>query len=363
MENKGVIYILTNPSFPQYVKIGYADDVNKRLQQLNRSECTPFAFRIYATFEVDQRLDDLKLHKMIDQINPNLRSIDEVDGKKRVREFYAMSPEAAYAIFETIAELGGRRERLHLYDPTAEERQNEDLAQEIQEEHIERLAPFTFSKCKIPVGATITFIHQGNANSGTQCTVVDDKNVEYQGKKVSLSALATALTGSKWGVAGPRYFKYNGVWLNDLRAKEEGWKITSRLDDVWIIPCNPKYYDIVSAFENLDVIEWSQSTNTTVGDTVYIYVGGKYQSIMYKCEVAAADLYGNRSNEDYQYYKELEKDPDIRYMKLKLVEKYPEGQYPWEELKEHGLTSVQGRSKATVQLMKYLSEREVSIDI
>ena len=30
MENKGVIYILTNPSFPEYVKIGYADDVNKR---------------------------------------------------------------------------------------------------------------------------------------------------------------------------------------------------------------------------------------------------------------------------------------------------------------------------------------------
>lgn len=24
MENKGVIYILTNPSFPEYVKIGYA---------------------------------------------------------------------------------------------------------------------------------------------------------------------------------------------------------------------------------------------------------------------------------------------------------------------------------------------------
>lgn len=41
---KGVIYILTNPSFPEYVKIGYADDVEKRLSQLNRSECIPFAF-------------------------------------------------------------------------------------------------------------------------------------------------------------------------------------------------------------------------------------------------------------------------------------------------------------------------------
>ncbi len=356
MSKNGVIYILTNPSFPQYVKIGYADDVNKRLQQLNRSECTPFAFRIYATYEVDARLDDLKLHKMIDQINPDLRSIDNVDGKKRIREFYAMTPETAYAIFETIAELGCRRDKLHLYDPSAEERESAELAQEIEEQHIERMAPFAFSKCNIPIGAEITFVHQGNLNSGERCTVVDDKNVEYKGEKISLSALATKFIGSKWGVAGPRYFKYKGEWLNNLRAKAEGRQVSARLDDVWVIPCNPKCYDIVAAFDNLDVIEWSQSTNTSVGDTVYIYVGEKYKSIMYKCEVVDTDLYGNRTDEDYKYYKDLTKDPDTRYMKLKLIEKYDQDRYPLKELKENGLTSVQGRSKATVQLMKYLKE-------
>ncbi|MCD7771103.1 MAG: GIY-YIG nuclease family protein [Oscillospiraceae bacterium] len=34
----GVIYILTNPSFPNYIKIGYATDLEKRLKQLNRTE-------------------------------------------------------------------------------------------------------------------------------------------------------------------------------------------------------------------------------------------------------------------------------------------------------------------------------------
>ena len=34
MDKTGVIYILTNPSFPEYVKIGYADDIDKRLLQL-----------------------------------------------------------------------------------------------------------------------------------------------------------------------------------------------------------------------------------------------------------------------------------------------------------------------------------------
>jgi len=33
-QTKGVIYILTNPSFPQYVKIGYATDVKQRLDEL-----------------------------------------------------------------------------------------------------------------------------------------------------------------------------------------------------------------------------------------------------------------------------------------------------------------------------------------
>ena len=90
-ESQGVIYILTNPSFPDYVKIGYADDVQKRLKELNRSECIPFAFRLYAYYKVPRRLTDMKLHQMIDKLNPNLRSIEEFDGKTRKREFYNMS--------------------------------------------------------------------------------------------------------------------------------------------------------------------------------------------------------------------------------------------------------------------------------
>ena len=74
--SKGVIYILTNPSFPQYVKIGYATDVKQRLDELNRSSAVPFAFRIYATYEVDSALSDKKLHSILDKLNPELRSTE-----------------------------------------------------------------------------------------------------------------------------------------------------------------------------------------------------------------------------------------------------------------------------------------------
>ena len=40
---------------------------------MNRGECIPFAFRVYATYEVNSRLSDLKLHAIIDKLSPELR--------------------------------------------------------------------------------------------------------------------------------------------------------------------------------------------------------------------------------------------------------------------------------------------------
>lgn len=116
------------PSFSEYVKIGYADDIDKRLQQLIRSECIPFAFRVYTTYEVYSRLSDLKIHSVIGKLNPNLRSIENFDGKQRVREFYAMSPEDAYFIIEAIADIHGRTGELKRIAMGEAQKQAEETA-------------------------------------------------------------------------------------------------------------------------------------------------------------------------------------------------------------------------------------------
>lgn len=222
MDNScGYIYILTNPSFEEYVKIGYADDVQKRLKQLNRSECVPFAFRVFATYEVNSRLSDMKIHAIIDKLNPNLRSIETFAGKKRVREFYAMSPEDAYCILEAIAEIHGCKDKLKKIEPTLSEEQAEEMAEEIVAEHKERLAPFRFSMCNIQPGSILEYWSSTNTNSGITCKVINDRQVEYQNKSWSLSSLARKLSKSNWSVAGPRFFKYNGEWLNDIRERME----------------------------------------------------------------------------------------------------------------------------------------------
>lgn len=126
----GVIYILTNPSFPQLVKIGYADNVQDRVNLLNRNPGLPYSFRIYATYDVNERLEDLKVHNMIDRLNPNLRCQEMIDGKIRTREFFAMTAETAYQIFQAMAEISGTSDRLHLWKPTEEEIANKENSDE-----------------------------------------------------------------------------------------------------------------------------------------------------------------------------------------------------------------------------------------
>ena len=49
----------------------------------------------------------------------------------------------------------------------------------------------------------------------------------------------------------------------------------------WIVPANPKYYDVINAFNNTDTITWKQSNNIMNGDIVYLYVAKPYSAIMF----------------------------------------------------------------------------------
>ena len=95
----------------------------------NLIEVNAFPLRLdYAYYEVNQRLTDIKIHELIDKLNPDLRSIDTFNGKPRKKEFYAITKEVAYNILESIAMVSGTTDRLHLIE-------NETI--EVKEEAIE----------------------------------------------------------------------------------------------------------------------------------------------------------------------------------------------------------------------------------
>ncbi|MCD7955594.1 MAG: GIY-YIG nuclease family protein [Lachnospiraceae bacterium] len=213
----GVIYILKNPSFSPYVKIGYTSDLTRRLEQLNRSECIPYAFQVYATYGVTKPLQDREVHRLIDSLNPNLRVMDEVQGRTRRREFFEMTAEEAYAILESIAKISGTEDRLQKYVQNADEMRDEAAAEAIQREAVERRTPFSFRKCGIPAGSEICLLNHPDVVA----TVKDDRHIEYLGETYSLSGLAMKLLEVERPLQGPVYWTYHGKSLREIRQERE----------------------------------------------------------------------------------------------------------------------------------------------
>lgn len=194
---KGFIYIMTNPALRDMVKIGYASDVEVRRKQLSTT-ALPYDYEVYATYETSGNLEDKKLHKMIDNLNPDLRVTSN-------REFFVMSPKEAFELLEAIAVISGTKEKLKKIEVKEEEKQKI------------RRPPVNFKKCGIPVGAKLEFID----DPSVVVTVVDERKVSYKEEITSLSAVSDRIKG--YSTSGPQMFTYKGRRVCDI-AHETQWK-------------------------------------------------------------------------------------------------------------------------------------------
>lgn len=230
---KGVIYIMTNPSFPEYVKIGYAHDVKKRLKELNRSEGLPFSFRIFATYKVSTDLTDQRVHQIIDALNPNLRAREKVNGKTRVREFFQISAEEAYQLLSCIAEINGLQGNLKRWNPNDDEIQNEKRAEEIRAKRKQTKLPqldWMIEQGLVKLGDKIYVISKPDELA----TIVDDQHVKYRGETISMNAFGKKVTGWK-AIQSYKEMRVVGSdrTLDDLRMqrmRELGITVTSSGD-------------------------------------------------------------------------------------------------------------------------------------
>jgi len=222
----GFVYILKNPSFgDEWVKIGQTNqnDVEIRVNQLNQSEATPFAFRIFATYEVDEPLKvEREIHGLFDKIHYELRARETVNGRKRVREFFHVSPENAFDIFKHIAALRGDTNKLKLYAPNAEEREDEDEAENLSIRRT-RARNTTFEMIGIEKNTELSFL----SDDSCICRTLDNKNkVEYENEQFTITNLALKIGREKFGwtgsnVNGFEYFTFNGETLWNRRKRME----------------------------------------------------------------------------------------------------------------------------------------------
>lgn len=101
----------------------------------------------------------------------------------------------------------------------------------------------------------------------------------------------------------------------------------------WLIPANPKYYDVIAAFQKEKVISWKQSSDVRPGDLLYMYVGAPYSSILFKCKAIEVDIPYTGKNETINIQ---------RVMRIELLDQYEPGIFSFEKLKSFGVYAVRG---------------------
>ena len=141
------------------------------------------------------------------------------------------------------------------------------------------------------------------------------------------------------------------IILNETLSDDE---ITSLIDESynlinepeeWIVPANPKYYDVINCFNDKDEIIWKQSSDIHVNDIVYLYVADPYSKIMYQCK--AVDV-----NIPYEYH-----DNNVsmhHVMKIKLLKNLDNKNYNFVYLNKLGIKAIRGPRKITKEISNKL---------
>ncbi len=197
------IYIMTNPAYQGYVKLGITSkDIEAKRKELSNQAGVMFDFEVYAVYETRGELQEKNFCKIIDKINPTLRETTK-------RGFYKMEPEEAYNFLMAIAEIAGDTDKV--IKLAKNETANIFKDSKVKKEH------FLFTKAQIEIGSYISFVQ----NEYIKAKVIDDKHIEYNGKKTTVSELARILLNSKYPVQGTLFFTYENETLNDRRERLE----------------------------------------------------------------------------------------------------------------------------------------------
>lgn len=197
-----IVYLLTNPTIPDLVKIGRTTDLEARLRQLSTHSGVPVPFECFFACEVQ---DSVKVE----------RALHDAFGDHRInpkREFFRLNPDRAVAILELVA----------LKDAAPSIEIVEDQA-ELDALHREqsRRENFRFSMVDVPIGSVLKFSKDENFIAH----VIDDKRIEFEGAITSTSAAAAVLLHRRgWtlkAAQGPLYWMFDGETLAERRMRME----------------------------------------------------------------------------------------------------------------------------------------------
>jgi len=100
---------------------------------------------------------------------------------------------------------------------------------------------------------------------------------------------------------------------------------TQKVNRTWIRRCNPSTYKVAEAYNELQVIDWTQSRNYVIGDIVYIFTSGDIKKFTHKCVVEEVNIPYEDTIDDRKFWviDENKQEDWIkdRYVRMRLIEK------------------------------------------
>ena len=199
-----IVYILTNESMPDTIKVGITENLDRRVRELDNTS-TPLPFECYYAVEVENASAiEKKIHEGLDD--------------KRVRqnrEFFNATPEQAKAILEIAEVMGGKN-----VTPKEDIVETPQDKQALENARKKRGRIDYFGILGIQKGTTLTFSKDENIT----CVVSDNGKIIFREKETTLSGSALLVTnemGYDWGqVQGAGYWCYQGKTLRDLVSEK-----------------------------------------------------------------------------------------------------------------------------------------------
>ena len=144
---------------------------------------------------------------------------------------------------------------------------------------------------------------------------------------------------------------------------------TPKRDEIkkWMIPANPKYFDLKGCLEKYGYVYWRQHFNFQTGDIIYVYVASPESAVRFKCIVDGHDLpYSSANDVDLEFYVNPDDYANTknhnRFMKLRLLSYINSDRLTIIHLLENGMKSApQGclnlSHKSNSELLNYIEEQ------
>ena len=191
----GIVYVLNNPAFENYVKIGRTTNLEQRLKQLDNTS-VPLPFRCVFAIEVD---DANSVERLVHQTFADVRV-------RSTREFFEIDPQR---VISALMLTNGR-------DVTPKKDiAEDDEGIEALERKVSKRRVYKFSDAHVNPGDILTYAKDDSISA----TVVSENKIEFEGETLSLSKAALKLLhreGYTWKQAnGWVYWMKDGETLSE----------------------------------------------------------------------------------------------------------------------------------------------------